>query len=504
MSSASRTRVLAVGIDAAEPTLVRELIDRGRLPALGGLLERGRWALVDSRGDIGSGAVWPTFFTGSDPSVHQMYSGWSWKPDLMAGGFPDESRLTPFWSRPAERGVSVGVLDVPWVSVSDRSSPGDGFEIAEYGPHDIHYGEMRVSGGSIARSVVSAAPRHPFYEIPYGPGYADDVDGKRRLSAAAVEGARHRGDLAVRLLREVAPELAIMTFNEVHHCTHQLWHTVGDDPLYEGIEAPMVSPDLEQVYREVDRQVGRLVDAAPDAAVIAFSLHGMKPGPGIPMLHEALLEELGYAIPSSWSGLTWRERAAGALGTFKRKAPQPLKRLYHRRLGYATRLRLARGTIVPQHDWSRTRAFALPTDQRGYIRVNLAGREAQGCVPAPEYDAVCDQLVEELSATRDSAGRPLVAEVARMVEDGGEPHPHLPDLIVDWAPAAFARPVRLRVGSSELSSSPIRTDMTGQHSRHGFCILDEALAGVGTHDVLAGSELHRFLLAPLGAGASPA
>ena len=29
-------------------------------------------------------------------------------------------------------------------------------------------------------------------------------------------------------------------------------------------------------------------------------------------------------------------------------------------------------------DWSQTRAFALPSDQHGWVRINLRGREAQG------------------------------------------------------------------------------------------------------------------------------
>jgi predicted AlkP superfamily phosphohydrolase/phosphomutase len=60
--------VLAVGIDSAEPRLVRDLIDRGELPALGRLREEGGWRSVRSPAHIGSGAVWPTFLTGLEPS----------------------------------------------------------------------------------------------------------------------------------------------------------------------------------------------------------------------------------------------------------------------------------------------------------------------------------------------------------------------------------------------------------------------------------------------------
>lgn len=67
MSSANRSNVLAIGIDAAEGTFVRQLIEQGGMPALGGLLKEGRWLRVDSPAHIGSGAVWPTFMTGVEP-----------------------------------------------------------------------------------------------------------------------------------------------------------------------------------------------------------------------------------------------------------------------------------------------------------------------------------------------------------------------------------------------------------------------------------------------------
>src|SRR5256885_8916367 len=41
---------------------------------------------------------------------------------------------------------------------------------------------------------------------------------------------------------------------------------------------------------------------------------------------------------------------------------------------------LARPTMLPAYDWARTRAFSLPTDQHGWIRINLRGRERAGIV----------------------------------------------------------------------------------------------------------------------------
>ena len=69
MNRSERPRVLAIGIDAAEPTLVRQLLERGDLPVLRGLAAEGVWGRATSPAAIASGAVWPSFLTGRAPAI---------------------------------------------------------------------------------------------------------------------------------------------------------------------------------------------------------------------------------------------------------------------------------------------------------------------------------------------------------------------------------------------------------------------------------------------------
>ena len=61
MNTGKDSCVLAIGIDAAEPTLVSRLIEQNEMPVLKALLDGGQWLRVQSPAPIGSGAVWPTF-----------------------------------------------------------------------------------------------------------------------------------------------------------------------------------------------------------------------------------------------------------------------------------------------------------------------------------------------------------------------------------------------------------------------------------------------------------
>lgn len=493
-------RLLAVGIDAAEPTFVRELIARGELPVLGGLLERGRWAEVDSRADFGSGAVWPTFFTGGEPVEHGICNWWAWRPQTMSCVGPDIALArSPFWSALARAGDEVGVLDVPF---APPVSPERGFEVLGWGPHDDVTGDVRVSPGA-ARRLVSATRRHPFASLPYLPGRLDDRATRTRLSAACLEGARRRGDLATRLLENVPAPLSIVVFTEVHHVAHHLWHTVAPShPLYADDRfrrAGGIEPTLVDVHREVDRQVGRVIEAAgPETATVVFSLHGMAPGPGIPTILAPLLTELGLAPPARWGGLSWRDRGLAAFASAKRRVPRRVRSVYDRVVSQRARQRLAQPTIVPPHDWSRTRVFALPTDQHGTVRVNLRGREARGVVPGSEYDAVCDELEHVLRTAATPDGEPIVEDVVRPAREANAPPESLPDLIVHWSDAAHADPLRATAGGADIESHPIRLDLTGRHTRRGFLIADDAVARAMDSEVIAGRDIHRLLLAGAG------
>ena len=151
----------------------------------------------------------------------------------------------------------------------------------------------------------------------------------------------------------------------------------------------------------------------------------------------------------------------------KRHAPMPLRRAYHAVVPLSVVWRVAKRTTLAPHDWSRTRAFALSTNQHGYVRINLRGRERDGIVAARDYGRVRDELATELGELKTDDGRPLVS---RVLPGGGgdEPPPLLPDLILHWTDAAYDRPVR--VADTSVEAMPRELNLTGTHRLEGFCV----------------------------------
>lgn len=477
-------RVLAIGMDAAESSMVERMCGAGELPALKSLLDRGSWSRVTSPAAYSSGAVWPSFSTGLDACDHAMYSLWNWDPATMGMKYSDAGDLEPFWKGLAGEGVTVGVLDVPFAPFLGVSS---GFEVAEWGPHDRVQGRVRVSPAALTDIVTKDVPAHPFADaLARPPMEPESVPG---FLDQCLTGVRRRGDLAHRLITTTDPDVTVVVFPESHHGGHFLWHTVDPDlPMYADLPASAVPPTtLADVYREIDRQIGRLVETTgPGTTVLVFALHGMEPARGVPSLLEPLLEEMGMTALAEET-----DRRRTALAALKRRVPAPLRNVYRRSVPLQRRSVWGRSAVLASYDWSRTRAFALPIEHEGHIRVNLAGREAQGIVPPEEYDQTCQAIEDALRALTTVDGRPvarLVVRPPRGSHAGG-----LPDVVVHWEPAAFESPVRV----NGVDTQCIRREQTGQHALDGFCISSDPDLPATGGDAITAEDLHQLIAAAL-------
>jgi predicted AlkP superfamily phosphohydrolase/phosphomutase len=124
----------------------------------------------------------------------------------------------------------------------------------------------------------------------------------------------------------------------------------------------------------------------------------------------------------------------------------------------------------------RSRAFCVPNDYSGAIRVNLQGREPDGKVsPGREFDELIRDLTEGLLELEDAnTGRKVIRDVVMVSNKcSGENLAALPDLLVLWANEAPIQSVQSgRIGRIDKVSPEQRT---GAHRSRGI------LVGAGPH-----------------------
>jgi predicted AlkP superfamily phosphohydrolase/phosphomutase len=200
----------------------------------------------------------------------------------------------------------------------------------------------------------------------------------------------------------------------------------------DGRTPAVLEGSLDDCYTSADEALGRVLDAAPPGArVVVFALHGMGPNDGWYEILPRLLEQIhrGSGGAPAKPGLLFRLRQA---------LPWRLVRQVTRRIPTAWNKALVPLWSRRMHDWPGTKYFALPMDYNGYVRLNLKGREQQGCVDPGDADRVIGELDSALRSFRDiESGKPVIRgtqKVDELVSPTAPRRRFLPDLVVLWDP----------------------------------------------------------------------
>ncbi len=461
-------RVLAIGLDAAEPSLIERWTEDGSLPTLKALRAKGSYGRLASTAAWMTGSAWPTFYTGQGPAQHGFYNYLVWRGDKMITEQPAPERMPirPFWRALKDpAGPRIISIDVP---LTTDSEPFNGKEIMSLGTHD----SLVPMSGYPPEFVEQIRGRYG-QQIMSNERYAlQSKRDFRRTRDEMIRVADIVGELCVDLLRDEPCDLFLACFASIHRAGHRLWSLNNISEPLTAAERSEFEDAQHRVYQTCDRIIERLVDAAgPEATVLIFSLHGMGANTSktllLPeMLQRVLEEDPGAAAPSP-RGLAQRLRSL---------IPAGLRHHIKSRLPVAIRHRLTAFWRTSDVDWSKTRAFSMLADMQGWIRVNLQGRETKGIVPAGEYEALCEEIAEGLRTFVEEGSQvPVVKQIVRTSQVFEGPKlDWLPDLLIQWSdtPAAslgaLVSPRYGRIVWPTPGQNP--EGRSGNHRQQGFLI----------------------------------
>jgi predicted AlkP superfamily phosphohydrolase/phosphomutase len=434
------TKVLVLGIDAANPALVKQWAEDGTLPNIRSLLARGLLGDTWSLDGFFVGSTWPSFYTGVTPARHGVHYQVQLKPGTYEFHRPASGefvKCAPFWSHLSHAGRRVAVLDVP-LSRIDRSL--NGIQVVEWAGHDAVYG-FQTWPTHVAETIRSQFGSYPL--APCCDAIGRSAEDYRAFIDALVRGARTKASLTREFLQQGGWDFFMQVFTETHCAGHQCWHLHDvTHPAHDPSLLTAMGDPLRRVYAAVDTAIGELLEHAGAALVVVLVAHGMSYWYGAQFLLQEILFRLGVAQPPPAS-----PARTGALSAAVAGARGIWRRLPHS----------IRGRLAPVRDrllGASEGAERLPTigvDPQlsscfpvnnglavGGIRLNLIGREPQGMLqPGSEADAFCGHLAEVLLDIVDErTDGALVRRVLRTADlYTGEHLDDLPDLLVEWSDA---------------------------------------------------------------------
>jgi predicted AlkP superfamily phosphohydrolase/phosphomutase len=481
-------RVLAIGLDSAEWSLLERHMADGELPTIQRLLEQGGKGDLDVP-DLGD-LAWPEFLSGRPAQTLRYASTLGYATDYTVQnvGAYDFEEFQPFYTDCPGRKIIV--FDVPQARLTQ---PVDGVQILGWGSHSPLSASVSDPPGLMADLAT---------EFGIHPAFGDDwmhvtlTEQKwQRLERAFLTGIERRARIGQALMTRYPWDLMLMAFSETHAAGHGMWHLSGD---HSGAAKLPGADPLRSIHRAIDRAIAELVaTAGPDTRVILFSGHGMRANSDelgtLVFLPELLYRHsFGKAALArgSTSTLPPPSQARGDWGQLmwsQTEDPNPLRRAMRRHAGLGVSRRLERvlGGTGLEHPyttslhympplwyrpfWPEMTAFALPGFAHGFVRLNVRGRERDGIVPPEDFEKTCNELTALISGLTDArTGEPVVSEVVRTRQSPAQESGELDaDLVVKW----LFTPVDVvdTPGFGRIGPVPFR--QPGGHHSQGFVVV---------------------------------
>jgi len=418
--------VVLIGFDATEIELIDQLVEQGRMPNLAKLRQRGRWGRLQTEPPCFLSLVWATFFCVQRLGDVGWYFNKLWNPDRQCLQYVtrDWLPLRPFWESLNSK-YRVALLDLPYAAVLPTR---DGVTMLNGWQCHDDFGRLEFPRGTWAQTVARQGKPKMTPEI-FGPQNASTLTAIRR---EALDTNDQFADLVYDYLKRQRWDLLLAVFGAVHRGTHYLWDLSQiDTARVDEKTLATLRGARDDCYVSLDRALSRILDATPpDARFVAFALHGMGPNDGWYEYLPRIIEQVhrgGGAAAELKRGVAFR---------LKKALPWTLVRQVTRRIPHAWNKALVPLWSRRMYDWPNTKYFTLPMDYNGYIRLNIKGREKEGCIDPKDVDRVIAELDEALRSFRDvETGQPVIRGVMRveeLVPADAPRRPTLPDLIALW------------------------------------------------------------------------
>jgi len=466
---AKTNKVLFIGLDAAEPSLIEKWMAEGLLPNIKQLREQGVYSLIGSPDDHLVGLAWPTFYTGVNPGNHGVHHYLQWNPEKMCSERVNQLwlPLNPFWRNFRDEDPRAIVIDVP---LTPSIKEFHGIEMSGWATHEVLV-PLNAYPKEILKWVEKNIGTSPWFEERYGKFTVKEL---LQVRDKLNDMTQKVTLLTKSLMSRESWDLLMIVYSATHRGGHKLWDLKDiTSDLYDD-EKQIVSQSLKEVYMACDNAIGELVsEISYNVTVLLCSLHGM----GVNHSRTEILPEMLEKIIQHETDQPASQRPK-TLGRIRNLIPSLIRHAIKSRVPHRLKDALTSFWRMGGIDWSRSPAICLLGDYDGYLRINLKGRESQGIVNAgQEFDDWMNKVSMGLQSFIDAdSGEPIVKAVLRR-EDlklSGNYLCHLPDLIVQWreTPSSQHREITSPLyGSIPWPTSGRNPEgRTGNHRPQGFLI----------------------------------
>lgn len=409
-------KVFILGLDGGTFDIILPLVEKGDLPHISQLLQRGAWGRLESTIHPSTPIAWTSFMTGLNPGKHGIYdfiiakdNDYGFKLSTAAdrfestmwdymGGFDKKTVVVnvPYTYPPDKiNGIMISGLDAP-MSRRDIATPPEIYDdlVNEFGEYIMDW--------------------------TFPTGWRYDLKAYREKLFKTI---KFRVESGLYLFKKYPWDCFTIVFNPIDHVQHIFW-----DAGEEGKEI------ICGAYRQFDHCLGEFLRVLDDDTVILMmSDHGAGAIDRV-FYMDTWLKSEGYlkyndaALKSRSLFLNLGKKGRTFL---RRNLPISAKKLL-RYLMPGLREKVESSLATLNVDWSKVTAYSA--GYYGNIFINLKGVKPMGTVEPADYDALCEEIANKLYALKDpDTGDMVVERVYRKHEIYTGPYlKYAPDIIIKW------------------------------------------------------------------------
>jgi predicted AlkP superfamily phosphohydrolase/phosphomutase len=460
MKEANR-RVIIIGLDGGTWQILNPLMQEGKAPFFSSLAKRGARGILESSIPPVTAPAWTSFLTGKNPGKHGLF-------DFQRIDFETQQRKLTF-SNDCKSASILDYLTAAGKRILLMNVP------LTYPPQPIN--GLLISGFPVppgSQFIYPPERESGIRELGYIVDWMEIYRSRKDLLKITMIKMADQAQLNVfaSLLEQENWDVAMIVISGTDQIAHLEWQkgNVNEVKRYYAF--------IDGLLSDVDRK-GLL----SDATVVVMSDHGFSGG-SFSFFMNTWLSSEGYMTYKGVKDDTYDVFLKGFRDTVYGDRKSTLSKLLRTigltrenliYLGKKSGLIKLEGylphsviSVFPSHeasiDWSKTKAYMMSNASKG-INVNLEGRDANGCVPATEYDKVRQEIVEKLRRVNGFDGQPIfqVADIKENVYWG--PYVSQAPDIVTWPHPNY----KIRIGTAQ--KHYLRRVTEAQHSLDGIYML---------------------------------
>ncbi|MGE5861750.1 MAG: alkaline phosphatase family protein, partial [Ignavibacteria bacterium] len=238
----STNKVLAIALDAAEPSLIEKWIAEGYLKNLSSLYSNGSYGRLTSSAEWLVGSPWPTFYTGTLPDKHGIYHYLQWRSDKMdyERPNPDWVSAVPFWRKLGEN-YRVIAVDMPLAFPPD---PFNGIEVSGWASHDRIFAPFSYPPEKI-KWVIKKFGKPPISDEVGG---LQEINELIKVKDELILANKKETELVIELIKNENWDLFLCCLTAPHRGGHKFWDVTNIKGKYSETEKLLFKNYLRDIY----------------------------------------------------------------------------------------------------------------------------------------------------------------------------------------------------------------------------------------------------------------